>query len=149
MGDRRRPSRECSIAAARPAASASWAAGRARSTGPRRLRLGSDDDQRQLLAELKSRVHEPLAPDLEHRRPCLLGPPETYPDDVAPASYFDHWPEHDPARMRPTSEAVARRLTSSCAGWERRPTAADFCAAVRAQRPDAEQKALPGTWAVT
>lgn len=112
-----------------------------------RLRVGSDDDRRQLLTELKSRVHEPLPPDLEHRRPCLLGPPEAYPDELAPASYFDHWPEHDPARMGATSEAVTRRLTSSCAGWERRPTAADFYAAVRAERPDAEQKALLGTWA--
>ena len=41
------------------------------------LRRGSGADRQRLLAELKRLVGEvPL--DLEHRRPCLLGPPEAY-----------------------------------------------------------------------
>ncbi len=110
------------------------------------LRRGSDADRRQLLAELTSLAGE-LPPDLEHRRPCLLGPPEAFPDALASASYFDDWTTHDPARTGPVSSAVARRLASSCAGWPVRPTAAEFYAAIHAEHPDGRQKALISTWA--
>ena len=110
------------------------------------LRRGSDADRQRLLAELKSLVGD-LPPDLEHRRPCLLGPPQAFPDEPAPASYFDDWTGHDPARMGPASTAVERRLASSCAGWPERPTAAEFYAAVHAESPDERQRALLSTWA--
>ena len=110
------------------------------------LRRGSDADRQRLLAELKRLVGD-LPPDLEHRRPCLLGPPEVFPDEPAPASYFDDWTGHDPARMGRASTAVERRLASSCAGWPERPTAAEFHAAVHAERPDDRQRALLSTWA--
>lgn len=110
------------------------------------LRRGSDTDRQRLLAELK-RLIGGLPPDLEHRRPCLLGPPEAFPDEPAPTSYFDDWTAHDPARMGPASTAVARRLSSSCAGWPERPNAAEFYAAVHAEKPDARQQALIATWA--
>ena len=110
------------------------------------LQRGSDADRQQLLAELKSLAGD-LPPDLEHRRPCLLGPADAFPDDPAPASYFDDWTGHDPARMGPSSMAVARRLASSCAGWPRRPSAAEFYAAVHADRPDARQQQLIAAWA--
>ena len=110
------------------------------------LRRGSDTDRQRLLAELNKLVGD-LPPDLEHRRPCLLGPPEAFPHEPAPASYFDDWTGHDRARMGPGSAAVARRLASSCAGWPERPSAAEFYAAVHAERPDARQLALIATWA--
>ena len=90
----------------------------------------------------------PLPPELAHRRPCLLGPPEAFPDEQAPGSYFDDWSDHDPNHMGPSSMAVARRLASSCAGWPRGPTAAEFYAAVHAGEIDARQRALLSTWAV-
>ena len=54
--------------------------------------------------------------------PCELGPPEAFSDELAPDDYFERWPNHDPARMGPTSEAVRRRILSSCAGWPQRPS---------------------------
>ena len=110
------------------------------------LRRGSDADRQRLLAELNRTVGY-LPPDLEHRRPCLLGPPEVFPNEPAPASYFNDWTGHAPGRMGPASTAVARRLASSCAGWPERPSAAEFYAAVHAERPDLRQKALLATWA--
>ncbi len=42
--------------------------------------------------------------------------------------------------------SVRRRIRSSCAGWVRRPTAADFYDAVRAQAPDDWQQCLISMW---
>ena len=106
----------------------------------------SGADRRRQLAQWNALVGA-LPPDLEHRRPCLLVPPEAFSDQPAPASYFDDWTGHDPARMGPSSMAVARRLASSCAGWPRRPSAAEFYAAVHADRPDALQQQLIAAWA--
>lgn len=110
------------------------------------LRKGPTRVQAELLAHW-NRLVGPLPPDLAHRRPCLLGPSEAFPDEHAPASYFDDWTDHDPERMGPSSMAVTRRLTSSCAGWPSRPTAAEFYAAIHAQETDARQQALLATWA--
>ena len=109
------------------------------------LRRGSEASRRRLLAHWEELVGA-LPPDLEHRRPCLLGPPEAFCDERAPASYFNDWTGHDPTRMGPSSIAVARRLASSCAGWPRRPNAAEFYTAVHADRPDTPQQLLIATW---
>lgn len=66
----------------------------------------------------------------------------------APETYFRDWPDHDPDHMGRTSEAVARRLISSCAGWPRRPTASEFYDAIRAERPTRRQQVLISVWAV-
>ena len=110
------------------------------------LRKGSAADRRRLLDHWNS-VIGPLPPDLEHRRPCLLGPPEAFPDTPAPASYFDDWPDHDPGRMGRTSIAVSRRLASSCAGWPKRPAADEFYAAIHDDTIDTRQQSLLSTWA--
>ena len=80
--------------------------------------------------------------------PCELGPPEAFSDEPAPADYLDRWPTHVPNRFGPTSEAVTRRILSSCAGWPERPNAAEFYEAVRAEKPSDHQKALISMWAV-
>lgn len=80
--------------------------------------------------------------------PCALGHPDAFSDEQAGPEYFKHWPDHDPACMGPNSEAVARRLASSCAGWAKKPTAAEFYEAIRAQEPTERQKVLLGVWAV-
>lgn len=80
--------------------------------------------------------------------PCELGPPEAFSDELAPDDYFELWPDHDPARMGPTSEAVHRRILSSCAGWPQRPTARELYAALRAETLTGRQTAIIGMWAV-
>ena len=107
---------------------------------------GSPADRRWLL-DYWNEVVGRLPPELEHRRPCLLGPPEAFPDEPAPASYFRHWADHAPDRMGPRSIAVARRLAASCAGWARRPSAAEFYDAIRSGEVDARQRCLISTWA--
>ena len=79
--------------------------------------------------------------------PCALGPPEAFSDELAPDDYFDFWPNHDPARMGPTSEAVRRRILSSCAGWPRRPSGQEFYDALRTEALTPRQTALLGMWA--
>ena len=50
-------------------------------------------------------------------------------------------------KTREHSRAVQLRFATSCAGWETRPTAAEFYAAVRAERPTDRQIAILDTWA--
>lgn len=95
----------------------------------------------------EKRISEALA-RLRRYAPCELGAPEAFSDELAPASYFDWWPRHIRGRKGRTSEAVTRRIVSSCAGWPRRPNASEFYDAVRAQQPTADQKALVSMWAV-
>ena len=82
------------------------------------------------------------------RWPCELGPAEAFSDEPGPADYFDLWPDHDPACMGAASEAVARRIALSCAGWPHRPTGQEFYDALRAERPTSRQRAIVGMWAV-
>ena len=58
-----------------------------------RLVHGGAHDKRRLL-DYWNKIYGDLPADLRHRRPCLLGPPEAFPDESAPASYFKLWPDH-------------------------------------------------------
>lgn len=80
--------------------------------------------------------------------PCELGDPRAFDDTPAPANYFNDWPDHGSGNVKRTSEAVTRRILSSCAGWPRRPTASEFYDAVRATTPTRREKALISMWAV-
>ncbi len=71
-----------------------------------------------------------------------------FSDTLAPEEYFKYWPDHDPGHMKRNSEAVARRLISSCAGWPRRPTPSEFYDAVRAGTPTRRERTLMSMWAV-
>ena len=91
------------------------------------LRKGPTRVHAELLAHW-NRLVGLLPPDLAHRRPCLLGPAEAFPDEHAPASYFDDWTDHDPERMGPSSMAVTRRLASRLRGLAE---PADGCGVLR------------------
>ena len=110
------------------------------------LLKGSPSDKQRLLAYWNALCGE-HPPEREHKRPCLLGPPEAFSHEPAPAWYFDLWPEHEPDCMGPTSMAVTRRLASSCCGWSQRPTAPEFHDAIHAERPTFRQRCLISTWA--
>lgn len=88
-----------------------------------------------------------LPPDLSHRRPCALGPPEAFSDEPAPDWLLELWADHGPLAMGPASSAVRRRIALSCAGWNRKPTTAEFYAAIHASNPDPRQQALISMWA--
>ena len=62
------------------------------------LPRGREANRQRLLAHWEELV-DALPPDLEHRRPCLLGRPEAFCDQAAPASYFNDRTGHDPPRM--------------------------------------------------
>lgn len=83
---------------------------------------------------------------LDGDTPCALGPPEAFSDQLAPTHYLAWWPSHTPGRFGPSSDAVARRITSSCAGWRRRPTSQEFYDAVRAPKLTNRQFCLISMW---
>ena len=65
--------------------------------------------------------------------PATLLPPEAFSDAEATRRDFQRLCEPGAGTGRQAA-AVHRRIMSSCAGWRRRPTAAEFYEAVRARR---------------
>ncbi len=110
-------------------------------TWPRRQRRPSTNDDPSFRQSWDFLANE-LPPDPSHRRPCTLGPPEAFRDEPAPDWLLELWADHDPLAMGPASSAVRRRIALSCAGWNRKPTAAEFYAAIHEPSPDSRQQAL-------
>ena len=80
-------------------------------------------------------------------RPAVLGPPEAFPDALAPLNPdLRYWPRVDPGRMREKSRAVALRIGLSFAGARRQPTTEEFYAAVHAEAPTEAQRCLVYAW---
>ncbi len=78
---------------------------------------------------------------------CALRPPEAFSAEPAPPEALERLcPGIDPAQTGRHARAVAGRIGSSCAGWERPPTPAEFYEAVRAERPSERQKAIVLMW---
>ena len=76
-------------------------------------------------------------------RPCVLGPPEAFSDELAPLDPgLWYWPKIDPRRMRENSRAVEFRLGLSFAGSREQPSARDFYEAVHAREPSERQQAM-------
>ena len=80
-------------------------------------------------------------------RRCALSPPEAFSADPAPPEAIERLcPGIDRAETGRNARAVAGRIGSSCAGWARPPTPAEFYEAVRAERPSERQKAVVLMW---
>ena len=80
-------------------------------------------------------------------RQCPLRPPEAFSADPAPPEALERLcPGIDPAETGRKARAVAGRIGSSCAGWARPPTPAEFYEAVRAEEPSERQKAIVLMW---
>ena len=80
-------------------------------------------------------------------RQCPLRPPEAFSADPAPPEALERLcPGTDPAETGRRARAVAARIGSSCAGWAKPPTPAEFYDAVRAEEPSERQKALVLMW---
>lgn len=79
--------------------------------------------------------------------PTVLAPPEAFSDETPNGETLKrfHW-KHDPEQLGPRSRAVSARLGSSCCGWRKIPTAAEFYDAIRARKPSTRQKLLILTW---
>lgn len=77
--------------------------------------------------------------------PATLLPAEAFSDEPAGEAVFRRLCEPDAPRGR-HAWAVHRRIMSSCAGWEKRPTADEFYDAVRASRPTDRQKVIIRMW---
>ena len=77
--------------------------------------------------------------------PATLLPPEAFSDAEATRRDFQRLCEPGAGTGRQAA-AVHRRIMSSCAGWRRRPTAAEFYEAVRARRATVRQQAIVDMW---
>ena len=99
------------------------------------------DDLSPEMVELTKRpAYRPTDPELL--------PAERFSDEPAPAwqcKLIDA--PTSPDETRECSRSVGFRFAASCAGWRRRPTAAEFYEAVRAEVPTERQRALLDTWA--
>lgn len=85
--------------------------------------------------EAGTRPHEPLAP------------PEAFGDwHLTPDRAQRVHPTLDGRRVRERSGAIATRFTSSCAGWQRPPTAQEFYAAVRTEEPTGRDRDILEAW---
>ena len=71
-----------------------------------------------------------------------LRPAEDFSAEFAPSG---SWSSGD--CTGPNAAAVRSRIARSTAGWRVRPTAPEFHAAIRADRPTGRQRALVETWA--
>ena len=81
------------------------------------------------------------------RREHALRGPEAYDDKMATAAVrAECGIERSAHEMGRRSRTVERRIASSCAGWPRRPTAAEFYDAVRAKQPTDRQMCLIRMW---
>ena len=82
-------------------------------------------------------------------RPCVLGPPEAFSDELAPLEPgYWFWPRIDPERTGRHSATVESRLSLSCAGWIEHPTPPEFHEAVHAADATARQQTIVYTWAL-
>lgn len=80
-------------------------------------------------------------------RRCTLSPAEAFSADPAPPEALERLcPGIDPAETGRRARAVAARIGSSCAGWAKPPTPAEFYDAVRAEEPSERQKAIVLMW---
>ena len=77
--------------------------------------------------------------------PATLLPAEAFSDEPAGEAVFRRLCTPEATRGR-HARAVHRRIMSSCAGWEKRPTAGEFYDAVRASRPTDRQKVIIRMW---
>ena len=76
-----------------------------------------------------------------------LRPAGSFSDADAPEEMRRDLGVHEhPGEIGPLSRTVTNRLTRSCAGWTRQPTAAEFYRAVRSTRPDARQREILYVW---
>ena len=79
--------------------------------------------------------------------PTVLGPPEAFTDMRGTADDRARFglptPPEETGRA---SGAIARRITKSCAGWRRSPTAQEFFDALHADEPTERQAAIIGMW---
>ena len=88
-------------------------------------------------------------PDWDRAVPAWpeLRPAGSFSDDDAPEEMRRDLGVHEhPGETGPHSRTVTNRLTRSCAGWSRQPTAAEFYEAVRSTRPDARQREILYVW---
>ena len=83
------------------------------------------------------------------RRPCQVGPPEAFSDEIAPEKY-----RREPYRSTEDqgitangvfeeSASVKAVLGSRCCGWTQEPTSEEFCDAVRSPEPTIEPDWFP------
>ena len=77
--------------------------------------------------------------------PATLLPAEAFSDEPAGEAVFRRLCGPETPRGR-HAWAVHRRIMSSCAGWEKHPTAGEFYDAVRASRPTDRQKVIVRMW---
>ena len=99
-----------------------------------------DDLSLEMVELTKRTAYRPTDPELL--------PAERFSDAPAPAwqcRLIDA--PTSPDQTRECSRSVRFRFAVSCAGWRRRPTAAEFYEAVRAEVPTERQRALLDTWA--
>lgn len=76
-----------------------------------------------------------------------LASPEVFSDERADARLrADCGLRGEQPEIGPKSGAVAARLTRSCAGWTKPPTAQEFFAAIRARELTKRQRHLIATW---
>ena len=81
------------------------------------------------------------------RRQAVLRPAEAFDDRRATAALRATCSiERQADELGRQSRTVARRIASSCAGWAKRPTAAEFYDAVRAEEPTDQQRSLIAMW---
>lgn len=81
------------------------------------------------------------------RRQALLKPAEAFEDRRATGALRARCGiERQADELGRQSRTVARRIASSCAGWAKRPTVAEFYDAVRAQEPTDQQRSLIAMW---
>lgn len=88
-------------------------------------------------------------PDWERAVPRWpqLRPADSFSDGDAPEEMRRDLGVHEhPGETGPLSRTVTNRLTRSCAGWTRQPTATEFYEAVRSTRPDARQREILYVW---
>ena len=150
-------SRDC-LRAARDAADSARAPWRSESRmgwfgtspEPRAGMLGRTLGGRRRIEQMASPTREALEQEWQRLsryhldlRPAVLGPPEAFPDALAPLNPdLCYWPRVDPGRMREKSRAVALRIGLSFAGARRQPTTEEFYAAVHAEAPTEAQRCL-------
>ena len=81
-------------------------------------------------------------------QPCDLLPPSAFPGphEVRPIPALRRQAGIDDTETGPNSRTVRWRFFSSCAGWPRPPTPAEFHEAIRTATPDRRQRAVLRAW---
>jgi len=82
-----------------------------------------------------------------YREPHTLAPPEAFRHEGSRAAIRRRYVHEDDAvRIGRASRTVARRIASSCCGWNVRPSSEEFHDAIRAPRPSRRQRNLVNMW---